>query len=43
MELAVGLIRFSIGLDNGVQRTFEMMQACMTELSVLNSETTAIQ
>ena len=35
MGLTDGLIRFSIGLDNDINRTFEMMKQCMTELNVI--------
>jgi methionine-gamma-lyase len=35
MGLTDGLIRFSIGLDNDIQRTYEMMKVCMVELGVL--------
>ncbi len=35
MGLTDGLIRFSIGLDNDINRTYEMMKACMQELSIL--------
>jgi len=35
MGLTDGLIRFSIGLDNNIERTYEMMKACMKELSIL--------
>ncbi len=35
MGLSDGLIRFSIGLDNDIQRTFEQMKACLKELNVL--------
>ncbi|RZL40331.1 MAG: aminotransferase class I/II-fold pyridoxal phosphate-dependent enzyme [Pedobacter sp.] len=35
MGLTDGLIRFSIGLDNDISRTFEMMKQCMTELNVI--------
>lgn len=35
MGLTDGLIRFSIGLDNNIERTYEMMKACMKELNVL--------
>lgn len=35
MGLTDGLIRFSIGLDNDIQRTFEMMHECMKELKVI--------
>lgn len=35
MGLTDGLIRFSIGLDNDIERTYQMMKACMKELKVL--------
>ena len=35
MGLTDGLIRFSIGLDNDIERTYQMMKACMVELGVL--------
>ncbi|WP_432670789.1 aminotransferase class I/II-fold pyridoxal phosphate-dependent enzyme [Flavobacterium sp. SM2513] len=35
MGLTDGLIRFSIGLDNDIKRTFEMMHDCMKELKVI--------
>jgi methionine-gamma-lyase len=35
MGLTDGLIRFSIGLDNDIKRTYEMMKACMKELDIL--------
>ncbi|MDG2433029.1 PLP-dependent transferase, partial [Flavobacterium sp.] len=35
MGLTDGLIRFSIGLDNDIERTYQMMKACMQELSIL--------
>jgi len=35
MGLSDGLIRFSIGLDNDVERTYRMMRTCMEELGVL--------
>ena len=38
MGLSDGLIRFSIGLDNNIQRTYEMMKACMEEVGVLKKE-----
>ena len=34
MGLNHGLIRFSIGLDNDIQRTYLMMRACMEELDI---------
>ncbi|QQX76428.1 MULTISPECIES: aminotransferase class I/II-fold pyridoxal phosphate-dependent enzyme [Aequorivita] len=35
MGLSDGLIRFSIGLDNDIQRTYQMMRECMVEVGVL--------
>ncbi|WP_347053268.1 aminotransferase class I/II-fold pyridoxal phosphate-dependent enzyme [Flavobacterium olei] len=35
MGLTDGLIRFSIGLDNDIERTYEMMKACMVELGIM--------
>lgn len=35
MGLTDGLIRFSIGLDNDIERTYLSMKACMKELSIL--------
>ncbi len=35
MGLSDGLIRFSIGLDADIERTFNMMQECMKEVGVL--------
>ena len=35
MGLSDGLIRFSIGLDNDIERTFQTMVACMKKLSIL--------
>ena len=35
MGLTDGLIRFSIGLDNDIKRTYQMMKACMVELGIL--------
>ena len=36
MGLTDGLIRFSIGLDNDIERTYQMMKTCMIELNILN-------
>lgn len=33
--LSEGLIRFSIGLDNNIERTYERMKACMQQVGVL--------
>lgn len=35
MGLSDGLIRFSIGLDNNIERTYQEMKKCMLELGVL--------
>ncbi len=35
MGLSDGLIRFSIGLDADIERTFTKMKACMTQLNIL--------
>jgi methionine-gamma-lyase len=34
MGLSNGLIRFSIGLDNDIERTYQMMTSCMTRLHI---------
>lgn len=36
MGLSNGLIRFSIGLDNDIERTYQTMKACMQKVGVLN-------
>ena len=38
MGLSDGLIRFSIGLDADIERTYTMMNACMQELGILKPE-----
>ncbi|MGV3459430.1 MAG: aminotransferase class I/II-fold pyridoxal phosphate-dependent enzyme [Flavobacterium sp.] len=40
MGLSDGLIRFSIGLDNDIERTYQIMRSCMVDLGIL-AETTA--
>lgn len=35
MGLTDGIIRFSIGLDNDIERTYEMMRECMMEIGIL--------
>lgn len=35
MGLSNGLIRFSIGLDNDIERTYQVMKDCMKEVGVL--------
>ncbi|PKG52273.1 aminotransferase class I/II-fold pyridoxal phosphate-dependent enzyme [Olleya sp. 1-3] len=37
MGLSEGLIRFSIGLDDDIERTFNMIKACMIEVGVLQT------
>lgn len=39
MGLSDGLIRFSIGLDNDIERSFRMMRRCMAKVGILESET----
>ncbi|MDO4727851.1 MAG: aminotransferase class I/II-fold pyridoxal phosphate-dependent enzyme [Bacteroidota bacterium] len=34
MGLTDGLIRFSIGLDNDIERTYQMIKSCMKELNI---------
>ncbi|OYQ44216.1 cystathionine beta-lyase [Flavobacterium cyanobacteriorum] len=41
MGLSDGLIRFSIGLDNDIERTYRMMRKCMEELDILQPAGTA--
>jgi methionine-gamma-lyase len=41
MGLSDGLIRFSIGLDNDIERTYQMMRKCMEETGVLAKTGTA--
>ena len=36
MGLSNGLIRFSIGLDADIKRTYQMMRKCMEELNILD-------
>ena len=38
MGLSDGLIRFSIGLDADIERTYDMMKECMEKLSILDSK-----
>ena len=38
MGLSDGLIRFSIGLDNDIHRTYEIMRACMVKLNILSGK-----
>lgn len=36
MGLTDGIIRMSIGLDNDIERTYEMMKECMREIGILS-------
>ncbi len=38
MGLSEGLIRFSIGLDNDIERTYTLMRACMLRLNIFDAE-----
>ncbi len=38
MGLTDGLIRFSIGLDNDIERTFQTMKDCMVKVNILKPE-----
>ena len=38
MGLSDGLIRFSIGLDDDIHRTYTMMRSCMNELGILSHD-----
>jgi len=40
MGLTNGLIRFSIGLDNDIERTYEAMKQCMIDLNILQEKVT---
>jgi methionine-gamma-lyase len=42
MGLSDGLIRFSIGLDDDIHRTYTMMRACMKELGIVADDTVSI-
>ena len=35
MGLTEGLIRFSVGLDNDIKRTYEIIRKCMEELKII--------
>ena len=41
MGLSSGLIRFSVGLDNDIERTYLRMRKCMERLNILNKSTVA--
>lgn len=42
MGLGEGLIRFSIGLDDDIQRTYELMKKCMIDLEILQPDTSNV-
>lgn len=42
MGISDGLIRFSIGLDHDIHRTYEKMKECILKTGVLNHETSSI-
>lgn len=42
MGISDGLIRFSIGLDHDIERTYLKMKECMLKVGVLNHEATSI-
>ena len=42
MGLSDGLIRFSIGLDNNIERTYQVMKECMLEVGVLSDDVVLI-
>lgn len=42
MGLSDGLIRFSIGLDNDIERTYRMMKKCMEDLNILSKAEAAV-
>lgn len=42
MGISDGLIRFSIGLDHDIERTYEKMRECLHKTGILNHETISI-
>ncbi|MGB5376546.1 aminotransferase class I/II-fold pyridoxal phosphate-dependent enzyme [Muriicola sp.] len=42
MGLSDGLIRFSIGLDNDIHRTYKMMRSCMHQLGILTKNKVSV-
>ncbi|MEM9647921.1 MAG: aminotransferase class I/II-fold pyridoxal phosphate-dependent enzyme [Bacteroidota bacterium] len=42
LGLSQGLIRFSIGLDNDIQKTYLAMQSCMKRLGILENKPTLV-
>ena len=43
MGLSDGIIRFSIGLDNDIERTYQMMRTCMEEIGILKPSEAAAE
>lgn len=43
MGLSEGLIRFSIGLDNDIKRTYRMMRRCMNRLGIIEHENKIVE
>jgi len=42
MGLSDGLIRFSIGLDDDIERTYRTMRRCMNELNIIQEEAVTV-
>ncbi len=42
MGLSKGLIRFSIGLDNDIHRTYKVMKSCMQQLGIIGKDVTMV-
>ncbi len=42
MGLSDGLIRFSIGLDADIERTYKIMRECMEALHILDKKETNV-
>lgn len=42
MGLSKGLIRFSIGLDNDIHRTYKVMKGCMQQLGIIGKDVTTV-
>jgi methionine-gamma-lyase len=43
MGISDGLIRFSIGLDADIERTYKMMRKCMEQLHILEPQLESVQ
>lgn len=43
MGLGDGLIRFSIGLDSDIHRTYDLMKQCMVDLNILEADTMKLE